>query len=161
MNNYQFGVSGMIDIGIPIARVSEHNAISARTPPNSDGSNTSAGSHSTNTTSVQGHTQQMSNDIEFFNHNTAGDLDMSDFLNFDSNTDWAYHPLEQGAHGESGGFVGDMGWIDAGAESWSRLNSPAGSPEPQHWGGDGTAGRNLFGSSESPLGTRVKLEDEA
>ena len=48
-------------------------------------------------------------------------VDMNDFLNFDSG-DWNV-PLEEGPHGESGGFMGDMNWIDQ-APGWSRLNSP-------------------------------------
>lgn len=54
-------------------------------------------------------------------------IDLNDFLNFDVNgiVDgglWNV-PLDEGAHGESGGFMGDMNWIEQGP-GWSRLNTP-------------------------------------
>jgi hypothetical protein len=117
----EFGGSGMIDIGIPIGNASEHNTIAAHTPPDSD-----THTNFTVTTANEPFTPSNNiNDMEFtFNGNGGGDLDMSDFLNFDSTADIWTLPLEQGAHGESGGFVGDMNWIDQEAPNWSRLNSP-------------------------------------
>ncbi|KAK0101202.1 Cutinase transcription factor 1 beta [Cadophora gregata] len=53
-------------------------------------------------------------------------VDLSDFLNFDgaggANDLWSL-PLDEGAHGESGGFMGDMSWVDQGP-GWSRMHSP-------------------------------------
>jgi hypothetical protein len=48
---------------------------------------------------------------------------LNDFLNFDTGNEMWNVPLEEGAHGESGGFLGDMNWVDQ-APGWSRLNSP-------------------------------------
>jgi len=132
----------MVDIGIPIGRASEHNAISARTPPDSDTQKTIT------PTVTEAFTPSADiNDIEFsMNGNTADNLEMSDFLNFDSGCDpWSF-PLEQGAHGESGGFMGDMNWIDQGTTSWSRLNSPmrdVGLEKHTNWDSPGPA--PLFG----------------
>lgn len=54
----------------------------------------------------------------------AGDaVDLNDFLNFDTGNEMWNVPLEEGAHGESGGFIGDMGWVDQ-PMGWSRMNSP-------------------------------------
>jgi hypothetical protein len=136
-----FHGSGMMDIGIPIGRPSEHNPLSARTPPDSD-----THTNFTATTAKESFTPSAHiNDVEFtLNGHTGGDLDMSDYLNFDNNVEWSF-PLEQGAHGESGGFMGDMNWIDQGATSWSRLNSPlrdlgekeeAGLEPQTSWGGE-------------------------
>lgn len=57
----------------------------------------------------------------------AGDVDINDFLTFDGGNDMWNVPLEEGAHGESGGFMGDMNWVDQ-APGWSRMMSP--SPDP-------------------------------
>ena len=63
------------------------------------------------------------NGMNFASGPVAGEnVDYNDFLNFNNDTDWSF-PLEEGAHGESGGFMGDMNWIDQ-APGWSRLNSP-------------------------------------
>lgn len=102
--------SAMMDIGISLVQPTTiHNAISARTPP-------SPGTEIHAATDYNG--MQMEG-MEF--PGTAEHVDLSDFLNFDSG-DWNV-PLEEGAHGESGGFMGDMTWIDQ-APGWSRLNSP-------------------------------------
>ena len=115
-----FHGSGMMNIGIPIGRASEHNAISACTPPDSD----THTQFTSNTTEAFTPSHNM-HDIDFtLNANPGDNLDMNDFLNFDSNNDIWTLPLEQGAHGESGGFMGDMNWIDHEAPMWSRLNSP-------------------------------------
>ncbi|KIM96082.1 hypothetical protein OIDMADRAFT_170745 [Oidiodendron maius Zn] len=45
---------------------------------------------------------------------SAGDVDLNDFLTFDNTNELWTVPLEEGAHGESGGFVGDMNWVDQG-----------------------------------------------
>lgn len=64
-------------------------------------------------------------------------LNLNDFLNFDGHNSgqggsemWNV-PLDEGAHGESGGFVGDMNWVDQ-IPSWSRLSSPL--PEQMGFG---------------------------
>lgn len=119
-----FQGSGMMDIGIPIGRPTPstvHNAISARTPPDSE---TIA---STEQEQEQEQFNLIPNPMEFV-HNPAGDVDLNDFLTFDTGNEMWTVPLEEGAHGESGGFMGDMNWIDQ-APGWSRLNTPA--PEVQ------------------------------
>ena len=56
-------------------------------------------------------------------------VNLNEFLNFDANGSgnelWNV-PLEEGAHGESGGFMGDMGlgWMDGLPCGWSRVGSP-------------------------------------
>ena len=145
-----FHGSGMMDIGIQIGRPSEQNCISARTPPDSD-----THTNFTATTATDAFTPSTHlNDIEFtLNGTTGAELDMNDFLNFDNSGDpWSF-PLEHGAHGESGGFMGDMNWIDHDTTSWSRLNSPmrdVAEPEkePQpSWAGerDGMDAQEIFG----------------
>lgn len=120
--------SGMIDIGIPIGQTApsnpQQNAIS--TPPDSDTHTTfTSASTDLDSSNTTNNNNGATNDVEFAIP-PASDLDMDAFLNFDGNAGadlWAF-PLEQGAHGESGGFVGDMTWIDKEAPMWSRLNSP-------------------------------------
>lgn len=105
--------SGMMEIGISVGRPVQdtmHNAISARTPD----SETIA---SEQPIEVQTHQH-----VEFSGHQGC-DVDLNDFLNFDNGNEMWNVPLEEGAHGESGGFMGDMNWIDQ-APGWSRLNSP-------------------------------------
>jgi hypothetical protein len=154
-----FQGSGMMDIGIPLGRAPEHNAISAHTPPDSD-------THTifTSTTTNDGFTPSTNiNDIEFtLSGNNGGDVDINDYLNFDNMNDLWTLPLEQGAHGESGGFMGDMNWIDHEAPMWSRLHSPIrdiGNGEKEtdsstHWGpagleGPGPEPQEIFGISVS------------
>ena len=118
-----FQISDIMDIGVTGGRrsVSLHEAISARTPPDSD---THTNFTSTTTNEVFTPVTNI-NEIDFsMNANPGVDLDMNDFLNFDSNNDIWTLPLEQGAHGESGGFMGDMNWIDQEVPMWSRLSSP-------------------------------------
>lgn len=99
--------SGMMDIGMTIGNL--HNALSAHTPPDSD-------------------TTMSSNDINEYAHlnidltGYPDNVDMNDFLNFDAGNDMWNVPPEEGAHGESGGFL-DMNWLDQ-APGWSRLNTP-------------------------------------
>ena len=80
-----------------------HNSITARTPESED-----AGSSFPKTildfTSGGNTTGGVS----------AGDVDLNDFLTFDNANELWTVPLEEGAHGESGGFVGDMNWVDQG-----------------------------------------------
>lgn len=104
---------GMMDIGIPIGRPINHvhNAISAHTPPDSD---TTVSTHDVNDYSHLQHGVFDFNTI----YNTEN-VDMNDFLNFDNEM---WNPPEEGAHGESGGFL-DLNWMDQ-APGWSRLNSP-------------------------------------
>jgi hypothetical protein len=125
-----FQGSGMMDIGIPIGRPQDSslNAISARTPPSP--TSTSPSSHNfpeTNTNTIL----NLSHIQDFNNINGtgtgAGEVDLNDFLNFDTGNEMWNVPLDEGAHGESGGFMGDMNWIDQ-APGWSRL----GSPLPEH-----------------------------
>ena len=61
-------------------------------------------------------------------------VDLNDFLNFDAagNDIWSL-PLDEGAHGESGGFMGDMSWVDQGP-GWSRMHSPV--PGEDFFGGE-------------------------
>lgn len=92
-----------------------HNSISARTPPE-HGEETSFETPA----AVQYHGLPTTQEVNLLDTN----IDLNDFLNFDaSNTEMWNVPLEEGAHGESGGFLGDMNWIDQ-APGWSRLNSP-------------------------------------
>ena len=152
---------GLMDIGIPIGSTLDHSAISARTPPDSDAHTTFTATSATEAFTPATHIT----DIDFtLNGHGGGDLDMSDFLNFDSNGDaWAF-PLEQGAHGESGGFMGDMNWIDHDTTSWSRLNSPMRDLGPEKeaaqtgWGGE-HEDQEIFGirtSNEGELKTEVE-----
>ena len=120
----EFRGSGMLPIGmsVPLSRVSQHNAISARTPPDLD--NHTHAHFSTNNSFAPSHSHHLP-DLDYGNSGNSGaDLDMNDFLNLDSTADLWTLPLEQGAHGESGGFMGDMNWIDHEAPMWSWLNSP-------------------------------------
>lgn len=120
-----FQGSDMMGIGIPIGRPLEnhlYNAISARTP-DSDGNNnefsvTAADAFAPH---LNGELNGNMNGIVGF----AGDnnIDLNDFLNFDTGNEMWNVPLEEGAHGESGGFMTDMNWIEH-VPGWSRLNSP-------------------------------------
>ena len=119
-----FHGSGMMDIGIPLGRIPDnhlHNAISARTP-DSDGNNNefSAPAAEVFTTQLNGELNGNMNGMVSF---PGDNLDLNDFLNFDTGNEMWNVPLEEGAHGESGGFMGDMNWIDH-VPGWSRLNSP-------------------------------------
>ncbi|KAL3422624.1 cutinase transcription factor 1 beta [Phlyctema vagabunda] len=89
------------------------NSISVRTPPESEISFAAP--------MVMHNAVPASTEVNLYDTN----IDLNDFLNFDaSNTEMWNVPLEEGAHGESGGFLGDMNWIDQEAAGWSRLNSP-------------------------------------
>jgi hypothetical protein len=107
--------SGMMDIGIPIGRPIDplHSAISAHTPPDSD---TTMSTHDVNDYS---HLNQGMDLNTVYN---AENVDLNDFLNFDTGNEMWNVPFEEGAHGESGGFL-DLNWMDQ-APGWSRLNSP-------------------------------------
>ncbi|TAQ86733.1 hypothetical protein B7494_g4961 [Chlorociboria aeruginascens] len=70
-------------------------------------------------------------------------LDLEDFVNFDENSDMWNVQLGESAHGESGGFLGDMSWIDH-APTWSRMNSPA--PE------NGLGASVLLGTQNNEVG---------
>jgi len=104
-----------MDIGIPIGRpLDAYNAISAHTPPDSDATMS---------------THEGMNDYTHLNNNmdlsavyNAENVDLNDFLNFDTGNEMWNVPPEDGAHGESGGFL-DLNWMDQ-APGWSRLNSP-------------------------------------
>ncbi|KAH8588390.1 fungal-specific transcription factor domain-containing protein [Bisporella sp. PMI_857] len=113
-----FHTSAMLDMSIPhpASSNSTHNAISARTPPDHD--------------SLQSTNDQF-NGMSFAPAPAPDPtIDLNDYLNFGNEPDWNL-PLEEGAHGESGGFMGDMNWIDQ-APGWSRLNSPL--PEVPEFG---------------------------
>lgn len=105
--------SGMIDIGIAVGRpVDNHNAITAHTPPDSD---TAMSTHDANDYS------HLNMDMTVY---PDANVDLNDFVNFDAglgNEMWNMMP-EEGAHGESGGFL-DMNWLEQ-APGWSRLNTP-------------------------------------
>jgi len=113
-----FHGSGIMDIGMSMTNNSSNNAIAARTPP--DHENISADHF---------------NGMNFAPGPVVGgeNVDYNDFLNFNNDVDWSL-PLDEGAHGESGGFMGDMNWIDH-APGWSRLNSPL--PDHDLFGGAG------------------------
>jgi hypothetical protein len=109
----------MLDIRIP----SDDMHHSAPTPPDSD-------AHSLTHSLTHAHSNNgfgamtLHTDMNGMNYGTAGDVvDLNDFLNFDNGNEMWNVPLEEGAHGESGGFMGDMNWVDQ-APGWSRLNSP-------------------------------------
>lgn len=162
-------LSDVMDIGVTggRGRVSLHDGISAPTPPDSD-----THTNFTSTTTNEVFTPATNiNEIDFsMNANPGGDLDMSDFLNFDSHNDIWTLPLEQGAHGESGGFMGDMNWIDQEAPMWSRLNSPmrdlgevekvGGVQDPAtNWGGlesSGPEAQEIFGISLAQPKTEIE-----
>ena len=74
-----------------------HNSISVRTPESED-----AGSSLPKAT------------LDCISGENTGDVDLSDFLTFDNTNELWTVPFEEGAHGESGGFVGDMNWVDQG-----------------------------------------------
>ena len=107
--------SGMMDIGIPIGRPIDplHNAISAHTPPDSD---TTMSTHDVNDYS------HLNQGMDLNTAYNAENVDLNDFLNFDTGNEMWNVPFEEGAHGESGGFL-DLNWMDQ-APGWSRLNSP-------------------------------------
>jgi hypothetical protein len=122
--NPDFQTSGMIDIGIPIGRPVEsnqQNAISARTPPEHEVTFNQQNNNFGN---------QLNGDLLGFPQQE--NIDLNDFLTFDAGNDMWNVPLEEGAHGESGGFMGDMNWVDH-IPSWSRMSSPT--PEGAN-GGD-------------------------
>jgi hypothetical protein len=108
--------SGMMDIGIPIGRPIDpyHNAISAHTPPDSD---TTMSMHE-----GMNDYNQLSQPLDLNTVYNTEIVDLNDFLNFDNGNEMWNVPLEEGAHGESGGFL-DLNWMDQ-APGWSRLNSP-------------------------------------
>ena len=121
--------SGMMDIGIPIGRPII-NSISAHTPPDTD----STLSVASNDHAAHQHQHQHQHHVHNHNQNQHFmpmqgldfqdiNLDLNDFLNFDTGNEMWNVPLEEGAHGESGGFLGDMNWVDQ-APGWSRRNSP-------------------------------------
>ncbi|PMD49143.1 uncharacterized protein K444DRAFT_639022 [Hyaloscypha bicolor E] len=108
--------SGMMDIGIPIGRPIDphHNAISAHTPPDSD---TTMSTHE-----GMNDYHQLNQPLDLNTVYNTEIVDLNDFLNFDNGNEMWNVPLEEGAHGESGGFL-DLNWMDQ-APGWSRLNSP-------------------------------------
>jgi hypothetical protein len=116
--------SGMIDIGIAISRqpiMPNYNPVTAPTPPSHENSFSNSPSDDTDTRMVDnGYNMNGLDNPQF---------DVNDFLNFDVGTEAWNVPFEEGAHGESGGFVGDMNWIDQEPTGWSRLNSPQPQPE--------------------------------
>jgi hypothetical protein len=104
-----FNGSGMVDIGIDVGKP---NDISVRTPPESDG------------TLEQEQEQQIFNNMQAGELYSTGEVDINDFLTFDAGNEMWNVPLEEGAHGESGGFMGDMEWIGEQAGGWSRFSTP-------------------------------------
>lgn len=91
-----------------------HNSISARTPPETE-----------EITFETPAPMSVPNQLPPTELNVMdSNIDLNDFLNFDTtNTETWNVRLEEGAHGESGGYMGDMNWFDQ-VPSWSRLNSP-------------------------------------
>lgn len=100
----------MMDISIPV--VSEpkapHNMISVRTP------------ESENTVS---HDSLPKTGMDFTVPPSGGDVDLDNFVTFDNGSEPWNVPLDEGADGESDGFMGDMNWVDQ-ALGWSRMMSP-------------------------------------
>ncbi|RDW89184.1 hypothetical protein BP6252_01216 [Coleophoma cylindrospora] len=90
-----------------------HNSITARTPPEHGEETISA------IPAAVHNGLPLTQEVNILDTN----IDLNDFLNFDASNEMWNVPLEEGAHGESGGFMGDMNWIDQ-APGWSRLNSP-------------------------------------
>jgi len=128
----RFGAGAMgMDIRIPSEVQND-----APTPPDSDAHSITLSHADHNTASSQPHSQphhfgahhnpfngiNMAT-IDMMNSFNGDNVDLNDFLNFDNGNEMWNVPLEEGAHGESGGFMGDMNWIDQ-APGWSRLNSP-------------------------------------
>lgn len=115
-NSNTHNSNNMVDMSLPVSNNPSHNAIAARTPPEHE--------HLPN---------DHFNGMTFAPAPVVGEtVNYNDFLDFNTETDW----MEEGAHGESGGFMGDMNWIDH-VPGWSRLNSPL--PE--------THDHELYGSS--------------
>jgi hypothetical protein len=106
-----------------------HNAISVRTPPETQEAHLNQMNDTTMDTCINGGEMNMIMDNNF---------DLNDFLNFDGpGAEMGYKwntPLEEGAHGESGGFLGDMGWIEQGGQQWSAFNSPQPHPGQEEEG---------------------------
>jgi hypothetical protein len=115
--------SGMVDIGMPIGQPIM-NSISAHTPPDTDSKfSIVSNGHIPNQHHGHNHNQNSHNfmpmqGMEFQDNN----VDLNDFLNFDIGNEMWNVPLEECAHGESGGFLGDMNWVDQ--APWSNLNTP-------------------------------------
>ena len=115
-----FNGSEMMDIATTIGRASEHNAISVRTPPDSDVHKNFTSGVANKPFPASNHT----NDIGFTpDWSSDKDIDMNGYLSFCGVNEWTL-PLEQGAHGESDGFMGGMNWGAQESLMWSRLNSP-------------------------------------
>jgi len=118
--------SGMIDIGIPVdgsQQMPYYHPATAPTPPSNDNS-------FSNSPSDDADTEMVDNGYNPNNIDNS-QFDVNDFLNFDAGNEGWNVPFEEGAHGESGGFVGDMNWIDQEPKGWSRLNSPQPQQEQQ------------------------------
>ncbi|KAH7378156.1 cutinase transcription factor 1 alpha [Cadophora sp. MPI-SDFR-AT-0126] len=124
----------------------DHSALFAHTPPDSDSHTASAFSPPPQSHDHLNHNNNAY--LNTFNHTNLHNLgefnpldppvDLNDFLNFDAPngnvTDIWSIPLDEGAHGESGGFMGDMSWVDQGP-GWSRMHSPL--PGEDFFGGGG------------------------
>lgn len=121
--SFDFGTSGLPNMS------DIRNTISARTPPESDlslGDTASVVQSLGQSPAVQpGNTlDSMSTDPTNFGLMDTSNIDLNDFLTFDNNVNDLWNvPLDEGAHGESGGFMGDMNWVDQ-APGWGNLNSP-------------------------------------
>ncbi|KAF4634526.1 hypothetical protein G7Y89_g3578 [Cudoniella acicularis] len=90
--------SGMVDIVIPAARQEQdhiHNAISARTPPETDGSFASASN--SNSHEQQQNTFNHMTNAEFNVVYPTNEVDLNDFLNFDTGNEMWNVPLEEEA----------------------------------------------------------------
>jgi hypothetical protein len=105
-----FSGSHAAGIRIPVSRPDNlHNTISARTPESEN---------------AISHDQSNKSELEFYAAaNAAADVDLNDFLTFDTGNEMWNVPLEEGAHGESGGFMGDMNWVEA--PGWGHMMSPS------------------------------------
>ncbi|RFU34666.1 hypothetical protein B7463_g1596, partial [Scytalidium lignicola] len=149
--------SGMMDMNIGLTASNPsfndiQNTISARTPPESDLS--LADSSSVVQSSISQSPAAVNTSTNTYNglltetttpFGLIDDININDFLTFDSNVNDMWNvPLEEGAHGESGGFMGDMNWVDQ-APGWSRMNSPGPEDGGEIMAGDGEKNTNIFG----------------
>lgn len=96
---------------VDFAGVDEYQVV---TPPDTDSSLSSSG-----------HDTEQTFDISAEQPLPTQEFDVNDFLNFDNTGNEMWNvPLEEGAHGESGGFLGDMEWIGDQGAQWSRFGTP-------------------------------------
>lgn len=113
----------MVDIGIPVERQPEndvYNALCARTTFDSDDDTDGICTDRTECSAVQLE-EELNGNINMVGEN---DIDLNDFLNFDSTANELWDvALEEVANNNWWGLAGNVNKIDL-VPSWSRLNSP-------------------------------------